>query len=202
MKRRFNTRIGRSVGLGAYRNRGSDYLELAPKYRTLCEQGRLDVISSTINYSTVSSYSSGYMETENIWKEIDKTISVWHKFTWLHEEIESWSMSNLERARKVYYHITKEYGEDYFNEMYIPVYYDNVSVDAKKNFSDFAYTLMHETAGKKSMELYNYAFRTLKDGRNVLYARKLWLKTFKSGCDIINYYRIASKRSFKKVYKF
>ena len=56
--------------------------------------------------------------------------------------------------------------------------------------------------GKKSMELYNYAFRTLKDGRHVLYARNGWLRTFKSGLDIINYYKIASKRNFKKVYGF
>ena len=121
---------------------------------------------------------------------------------WLHDDIEGWTRYSLERARKVYEYITNEYGIDYFNYMYTPVFYDNIGIGIMKDFPKFAQSLMFDKAGKRSMELYNYAFRTLKDGRNVLYARTLWLKTFKVGIDIINYYNIASKRNFKKVYGF
>ena len=200
---RFNTKVGTSRGLGAYRNKGSDYLELAPKYRTLCERGQTDVISASIDYSVIPSCaSSGYMPTAKIWKEIDKSAYIWNRSAWLHDDIESWTRNNIERARKVYDYYILEYGMDYFNYMYTPVFYDNIGIGIMKDFAAFAQALMFDAAGKKSMELYNYAFRTLKDGRHVLYARNGWLRTFKSGLDIINYYKIASKRNFKKVYGF
>lgn len=204
MKRiRFNTKVGTSRGLGAYRNKGSDYLELATKYRTLCERGRIDAISASIDYSTIPSCSSyGYMPTSKIWQKIDETAYVWSKSSWLHTDIDVWTRNSLKKARDVYDYMIKEYSIEYFNEMYTPVLYDNIEIGIAKDFATFAQTLMFDTAGKKSMELYNYAFRTLKDGRNVLYARNKWLRTFKSGLDIINYYKMASKRNFKKVYGF
>lgn len=203
MKRiRFNTKVGTSRGLGAYRNKGSDYLELAPKYRTLYERGQSDVISASIDYSAIPSCCGSYMPTAKIWKEIDESAYIWNRYAWLHEDIEGWTRNSLERARKVYEYITNEHGMDYFNYMYTPVFYDNIGIGIMKDFATFAQSLMFDKAGKRSMELYNYAFRTLKDGRNVLYARNGWLRTFKSGLDIINYYNIASKRNFKKVYGF
>lgn len=203
MKRiRFNTKVGTSRGLGAYRNKGSDYLELAPKYRTLCERGQSDVISASIDYSAIPSCCGSYMPTAKIWQEIDKSTYIWDRLAWLHEEVEGWTRSNLERARLVYQYITNEHGIEYFDNMYTPVYYDNIGIGTMKDFTVFAQALMSDAARKKSMELYNYAFRTLKDGRHVLYARNGWLRTFKSGLDIINYYRMASKRNFKKVYGF
>lgn len=203
MKRhRFNTKVGTSRGLGAYRNKGSDYLELAPKYRTLCERGRTDIISASIDYSAIPSCCGSYMTTAKIWQEIDKSAYIWNRSAWLHDDIEVWTRNNIERSRKVYDYYITEYGVDYFNFMYTPVFYDNIGIGIMKDFAAFAQALMFDTAGKKSMELYNYAFRTLKDGRHVLYARNGWLKTFKSGLDIINYYKMASKRNFKKVYGF
>lgn len=203
MKRiRFNTKVGTSRGIGAYRNKGSDYLELAPKYRTLCERSQLDVISASIDYSAIPSCCGSYMPTAKIWQEIDKSTYIWDRLAWLHEEVEGWTRSNLERARLVYQYITNEHGIEYFDNMYTPVYYDNIGIGIMKDFAAFAQALMSDAARKKSMELYNYAFRTLKDGRHVLYARNGWLRTFKSGLDIINYYKMASKRNFKKVYGF
>lgn len=203
MKRiRFNTKVGTSRGLGAYRNKGSDYLELAPKYRTLCERSQSDVISASIDYSAIPSCCGSYMPTAKIWQEIDKSAYIWNRLAWLHEDVEGWTRNNLERARLVYQYITNEHGIECFDNMYTPVYYDNIGSGIMKDFAAFAQALMFDAAGKKSMELYNYAFRTLKDGRHVLYARNGWLKTFKSGLDIINYYKMASKRNFKKVYGF
>ena len=203
MKRiRFNTKVGTSRGLGAYRNKGSDYLELAPKYRTLCERSQSDVISASIDYSAIPSCCGSYMPTAKIWQEIDKSAYIWNRSAWLHEDVEGWTRNNLERARLVYQYITNEHGIECFDNMYTPVYYDNIGSGIMKDFAAFAQALMFDAAGKKSMELYNYAFRTLKDGRHVLYARNGWLRTFKSGLDIINYYKMASKRNFKKVYGF
>ena len=203
MKRiRFNTKVGTSRGLGAYRNKGSDYLELAPKYRTLCERGQSNVISASIDYSAIPSCCGSYMPTAKIWQEIDKSAYIWNRLAWLHEDVEGWTRNNLERARLVYQYITNEHGIECFDNMYTPVYYDNIGSGIMKDFAAFAQALMFDAAGKKSMELYNYAFRTLKDGRHVLYARNGWLRTFKSGLDIINYYKMASKRNFKKVYGF
>lgn len=199
---RFNTKVGTSRGLGAYRNKGSDYLELAPKYRTLCERSQSDVISASIDYSAIPSCCGGYMPTAKIWQEIDKSAYIWNKLAWLYEDVEGWTRNNLERARLVYQYITNEHGIECFDNMYTPVYYDNIGSGIMKDFAAFAQALMFDAAGKKSMELYNYAFRTLKDGRHVLYARNGWLRTFKSGLDIINYYKMASKRNFKKVYGF
>jgi hypothetical protein len=201
-KFRFNTKVGTSRGLGAYRNKGSDYLELAPKYRTLYERGQSDVISASIDYSAIPSCCGSYMPTAKIWQEIDKSAYIWNRSAWLHADIEGWTRYNLERAKKVFDYLVKEHGMDYFNYMYTPVFYDNIGIGIMKDFPAFAQALMFDAAGKKSMELYNYAFRTLKDGRQVLYARTLWLKTFKVGIDIINYYKIARKRNFKKVYGF
>ena len=66
---RFNTKVGTSRGLGAYRNKGSDYLELALKYRTLCERSQSDVISASIDYSAIPSCCGGYMPTAKIWQD-------------------------------------------------------------------------------------------------------------------------------------
>jgi hypothetical protein len=53
MKRyRFNTKVGKSAGIGAYRNKGSDYYEYAPLFRDCSKTGRLDIIGSLIDYST------------------------------------------------------------------------------------------------------------------------------------------------------
>lgn len=200
---RFNTKVGTSRGLGVFRNRGSDYLELAPKYRTLCERGQSDVISASIDYSAIPSCCGSYMPTAKIWQEIDKQASSrWDKDFWMHEDIEVWTQGALGKANKVYEYINNEYGVDFFNNNYIPVYYDNVTLGIQKDFRAFANFLVQDGAGKRSVELYNFAFRILENGRKVLYARINWLRTFKSGCDIINYYRLAKSRKFKKVYRF
>jgi len=199
---RFNTKVGTSRGLGVFRNRGSDYLELAPKYRDMYQRKRTDMIASTIDYYTTIADGSSYMPTAKVWQEIDKSAYIWNRLAWLHEDVEGWTRNNLERARLVYQYITNEHGIECFDNMYTPVYYDNIGSGIMKDFAAFAQALMFDAAGKKSMELYNYAFRTLKDGRHVLYARNGWLRTFKSGLDIINYYKMASKRNFKKVYGF
>ena len=200
---RFNTKVGTSRGLGVFRNRGSDYLELAPKYRDMYQRKRTDMIASTIDYYTTIADSSSYMPTAKIWQEIDKLASSrWDKDFWMHEDIETWTQRALGKAGKVYEYINNEYGVDFFNNNYIPVYYDNVTLGIQKDFGAFANFLVQDGAGKRSVELYNFAFRILENGRKVLYARINWLRTFKSGCDIINYYRIAKSRKFKKVYRF
>jgi hypothetical protein len=204
MKRhRFNTKVGKSAGIGAYRNKGSDYYEYAPLFRDCSQTGRLDIIDSLVDYSTTIYGSTSYIDTTGMYNNNNNIHStIWDKDNWLHEEVSAWTNRRIRDTEKVYNHIIKEFGDDFFNNHYIPVFYDNIDTRIQKDFMTFAMHLMEDCAGWKSMELFNFALRHLSDGRMVLYARISWLTRFKSGCDIINYYRLAKSRSFTKVYGF
>ena len=200
MKRhRFNTKVGRSAGLGVYRNKGRDYPSF---YRTLYESGRIDLIVATVDYSTTIYGSPSYIDTHVMWDKIIQESNKWHKDYWLYEDVDAWTRRRCNDMCKVYDRLTSELGCDFFNKNYIPVYYDNTNRSIQKDFYAYAQRLMAECAGWKSMELRNYAMRILDDGRTVLYARKEWLQRFKVGCDLINYYRMARSRNFEKVYGF
>jgi len=200
MKRhRFNARVGRSAGLGTYRNTGRDYPSF---YRTLYERGRPDLIVATVDYSTTICGGSSYIDVRPIQRSIDDTSNVWDEFYWLHEEVVAWTFKRMNDIRRVYDFMIDEHGKDFFDRHYTPVFWDNTDKSIQKDFSVFAQHLMEDCARWKSMELYNFALRTLNDGRKVLYARTQWLLGFRSGCNIVNYYRMARKRNFNKVYKF
>ena len=200
MKRfRFNTKVGRSVGIGAFRSKGCDYPTF---YRTLYERGRPDLIVATVDYSTTIYGGSSYIDVRPVQRNIDDTSNVWDEFYWLHEEVVAWTFKRMNDIRRVYDFIIDEHGKDFFDRHYTPVFWDNTDKSIQKDFSVFAQHLMEDCAKWKSMELYNFALRTLNDGRWVMYARTQWLMGFKSGCDIINYYKMAKKRKFNKVYKF
>jgi hypothetical protein len=206
MKRfRFNTKVGTSRGLGTYRNKGSDYLELAPKYRTLYESERTDVISRSIIYI---GGGDGYVDMSKVWAKIDFNnrsvfANIWDKDYWMHERVEFWNYDKINQSKKVYSTLVLKYGKDFFDNRYIPVCYDNKNAGISKDFSAFANHLTHDVlGGGYNKEFYNFAFRRLEDGRGVLYARYGYLKNFQSGCDIINYYRMAKARRFEEVYGF
>ena len=200
MKRhRFNARVGRSAGLGTYRNTGRDYPSF---YRTLYERGRPDLIVATVDYSTTICGGSSYIDVLPIQRSIDDTSNVWDEFYWLHEEVVAWTFKRMNDIRRVYDFMINEHGKDFFDRHYTPVFWDNTDKSIQKDFSVFAQHLMEDCVRWKSMELYNFALRTLNDGRWVMYARTQWLMGFKSGCDIINYYKMAKKKKFNKVYKF
>ena len=196
---RFNTRVGRSAGLGTYRNTGRDYPSF---YKTLYERGRPDLIVATVDYSTTIYGGSSYIDVRAVQRSIDDTSNVWSESYWLHEEVVAWTLRRMNDIRRVYNFMIDKHGKEFFDKHYTPVFYDNIDISIQKDFSLFAKHLMEDCAGWKSMELYNFALRTLNDGRNVLYARTQWLLGFKSGCNIVNYYRMATNRNFKKVYKF
>ena len=198
-KFRFNTKEGRSVGIGAFRSRGCDYPTF---YRTLYEKGRDDLIVATVDYSTTIYGGSSYIDVRPVQRSIDDASNVWDEFYWLHEEVVAWTFKRMNDIRRVYDFMIDEHGKDFFDKHYTPVFWDNTDKSIQKDFSVFAQHLMEDCARWKSMELYNFALRTLNDGRWVMYARTQWLMGFKSGCDIINYYKMAKKRKFNKVYKF
>lgn len=198
-KFRFNTKVGRSVGIGAFRSTGCDYPTF---YRTLYERGRDDLIVATVDYSTTIYGGSSYIDVRPVKRSIDDTSNVWDEFYWLHEEVVAWTFKRMNDIRRVYDFMIDEHGKDFFDRHYTPVFWDNTDKSIQKDFSVFAQHLMEDCARWKSMELYNFALRTLNDGRWVMYARTQWLMGFKSGCDIINYYKMAKKRKFNKVYKF
>ena len=195
----FNTKVGRSVGIGAFRSIGCDYPTF---YRTLYERGRDDLIVATVDYSTTIYGGSSYIDVRPVQRSIDDTSNVWDEFYWLHEEVVAWTFKRMNDIRRVYDFIIDEHGKEFFDRHYTPVFWDNTDKSIQKDFSVFAQHLMEDCAGWKSMELYNFALRTLNDGRWVMYARTQWLMRFKSGCDIINYYKMAKNRKFNKVYKF
>lgn len=200
MKRiRFNTKVGRSAGLGAFRTKGRDYPMF---YRTLYEMGRNDLIEATVDYSTTIYGAPSYIDTQKMWKGIDNRSNIWSDSYWMHEDVIAWTRNRMNDIKKVYRYLDEEYGVDFINEHYTPVYYDNINRNIQKDFAAFAQHLMEDCAGWQSMELFNFALRTLDDGREVLYARTQWLMKFKSGSDIINYYRIAKEKNFYKVYRF
>ena len=200
MKRhRFNARVGRSAGLGAYRNTGRDYPSF---YRTLYERGRPDLIVATVDYSTTIYGESSYINARPVDRSHIKDVNVWDSDYFLHEEIVTFKFKE-ERLKRVFNHIVGFNSMDFFKTFYTPIYWDNGEREGcKKDFAQFADMLVHERCCWNSVELYNFALRVLKDGRRVMYGRNKWLLRFESGRNIINYYRMATKRNFKKVYKF
>lgn len=202
MKRyKFNTRVGRSYGIGAYQNRGSDYYEYAPLFRTCCECGRTDIINALVDYSTtIYGSASDYSTMRVDYSEIS-TPKAWDKNFWLHEEFVSFRTKE-ERLKDVFNYIVKNNSMDFFEMLYTPIYWDNPNENTKKDFMPFVDMLIHKRCMSESTQLCNFALRVLDDGRRVLYGRNKWLYTFRSGCDLINYYRLARKRNFEKVYKF
>jgi hypothetical protein len=178
MKRfRFNTKVGRSVGLGVFRSTGCDYPTF---YRTLYERGRNDLIVATVDYSTTICGDSSYTDVRPVQRCISDNSNVWSEFYWLHEEVVAWTTRRMSDIRRVYDFLIDEHGKEFFDKHYTPVFYDNVDTTIQKDFSLFAQHLMEDCAGWKSMELYNFALRTLNDGRLVMYARTQWLMGFKS----------------------
>lgn len=200
MKRhRFNTRVGRSAGLGLYRNTGRDYPSF---YKTLYERGRPDLIVATVDYSTTICGESSYLGVRPVERNQFDTSNVWDSDYWLHEEIVSFKFKEA-KLMKVYKFIVDFNGMDFFETFYTPIYWDNGEREGcKKDFMGFVDCLVHDRCSWNSMELYNIALRVLKDGRRIMYGRNKWLLRFESGRSIINYYRMATKRNFKKVYKF
>lgn len=200
MKRhRFNTRVGRSAGLGVYRNTGRDYPSF---YRTLYERGRPDLIVATVDYSTTICGESSYKNARPVDRSHIKDVNVWDSDYFLHEEIVTFKFKE-ERLKRVFNHIVGFNSMDFFETFYTPIYWDNGEREGcKKDFMAFADFLVHDRCHWNSIELYNFAIRILKDGRRVMYGRNRWLLRFDSGRNIINYYRMATKRNFKKVYKF
>ena len=200
MKRhRFNTRVGRSAGLGLYRNTGRDYPSF---YKTLYERGRPDLIVATVDYSTTICGESSYINASPVDRSHIKDVNVWDSDYFLHEEIMSFKFKE-ERLKRVFKHIVDLNGMDFFETFYTPIYWDNGEREGcKKDFMAFADSLVYDRCHWNCMELYNLALRVLKDGRRVMYGRNKWLLGFEGGCNIINYYRMARKRNFKKVYKF
>ena len=200
MKRhRFNTRVGRSAGLGLYRNTGRDYPSF---YKTLYERGRPDLIVATVDYSTTICGESSYINARPVDRSHIKDVNVWDSDYFLHEEIVTFKFKE-ERLKRVFNHIVNFNSMDFFETFYTPIYWDNGEREGcKKDFMQFADMLVHDRCHWNSIELYNFAIRVLKDGRRVMYGRNRWLLRFESGRSIINYYRMATKRNFKKVYKF
>ena len=200
MKRhRFNSLVGRSAGLGTYRNTGRDYPSF---YRTLYERGRPDLIVATVDYSTTICCESSYATSEPIDRKHLRTSNRWDRDYWLHEEIVTFK-SKEEKLKEVYKFIVDFNGMDFFETFYTPIYWDNGErEECKKDFMKFADFLVHDRCHWNSIELYNFAMRILKDGRRIMYARNKWLFGFESGRYIINYYRMARSRNFNKVYKF
>ena len=200
MKRhRFNSRVGRSAGLGTYRNTGRDYPSF---YRTLYERGRPDLIVATVDYSTTIYGESSYATLEPIERKNLHVSNILDGDYWLHEEIMTFKFKE-EKLKKVYKFIVDFNGMDFFETFYTPIYWDNGEREPQqKDFMQFADILVHDRCHWNCIELYNLALRVLKDGRRVMYGRNKWLLGFESGRNIINYYRMARKRNFKKVYKF
>ena len=200
MKRhRFNTKVGRSAGLGLYRNTGRDYPSF---YKTLYERGRPDLIVATVDYSTTICGESSYINARPVDRSHIKDVNVWDSDYFLHEEIVTFKFKE-ERLKRVFNHIVGFNSMDFFETFYTPIYWDNGEREGyKKDFMAFADFLVHDRCHWNSIELYNFAMRVLKDGRRIMYGRNRWLLRFESGCNIINYYRMARKRNFNKVYKF
>lgn len=202
---RFNTKVGRSRGMGVYRTRGNDLLEYASIFRTHVECERFDHINATIDYSTVSSYEASYMPSAKFWETAIQYVARWDDDFWMHEDIGWWTANTLNKTRRVFEDVVRKHGMKFFDEHYTVVFCDNKprgTVVVTKDFSLHANHLMVECANQRSMELYNFAMRELDDGRRVLYARNPWLSSFQRGLDILNYYKMARARSFERVYGF
>lgn len=198
---KFNSKVGRSDGLNAFRTKGNHFYDLSGYYRTLYESGRTDLIDESVRSECTMHATfggSGY-DHERMYAfyeslpRLGKCLPSWIN-DYCSEEVGVWTHYHVIGAGRIFR------DKEEFYEFYIPVYWD-ISPLSTVDLSARANNLM-EQCGLKSMPMYNLAYRVLKDKRRVLYARIAWLKTFGMGCDLINYYEMASKRSFKKVYGF
>lgn len=201
-------RFKREKGVYSFRTPPSDYLNLAPLYRNLVERGRTDLVERTIrsDVTMVTAMESSfdeesYMEwAPKIYKH--RTVARWNPDFWMMRESDFYARrkQDVEDMVRMYENICNEK-----SVKYIPVRWTNgcLSEDDVKLFPRH----LLDRAERASVPLYYFALRRVTDmssyrTRLVLYVKQDFLETFKTGQDLINYYRMASERNFKQVYGF
>ena len=178
------SRFPRERGIYAFRTPPSDYLDLASGYRTKMEQGRCDMVagSAMSDATMVSAQGSFDWEWYQRWSRefygSNNGASFWGRRDIARDYIpirwSSYGMSDYE-VRSSMEHIVSQSGyaappDDCFDLRWVACDYD------------FPPSCEHPPK------------------RYVLYAKKSWLRTFKVGLDLINYFRMAV--NFKQVYGF
>lgn len=193
-KRQHNTT---SKGINAFYTKKVDYpMELRPMY----ESGRYDLIADSMIVDGVINSGSSNFEaiSDEVWRRLDEQhkhciYDEWHPDYWLKRGIENWPREYHETADIYRAYSAKK---DLFRKRYVPVRWRPIN-SHDIDLGSFAQYLMIDCAHKEEMPLYNFAYgRT--NGMEVLYARVGWLRTFRLGLQLFNYYTHA--RNFEKVY--
>lgn len=198
-------RIGKSLGLYAFRTKPSDLLEKAGEYRQYAERGRYDLIERQMNTdATMVAMSGGFDEAWYMkWapavysnnNHIRK--AVWSPDYWMIKETSYFKGATQRKLFDVWDKIERDRQE----HKYIPIRWTTGGV-SQDDVASFPMVVLAR-AERLSVPLYYFAMRIVGDrwtSRMVLYAKVDFLDTFKSGQDMINYYRMAM--NFKKVYGF
>ena len=197
-------RIGKSLGLYAFRTKPSDLLEKAGEYRQYAERERYDLIERQMNTdATMVAMSGGFDEAWYMkWapavysnnNHIRK--AVWSPDYWMIKEC-AFPYSTYRKLMQVWDKIEHDHQE----YKYIPIRWTN-GLLTESDVKGYPQIVL-QRAGRIYAPLYYFALRYVETSysrRLVLYAKVDFLDTFKSGQDMINYYRMAT--NFKKVYGF
>lgn len=191
----------RSLGIYAFRTPTNDHLGYGTKFRTLNNQGNVEEIMSMMRTSdTIATSGGGSYDVDHYLEWSPKIYNQhvaarWDKDYWLEEHVFGSASSTLNKLRRHYDSLAKDY--PLFREMFVPMKWTTEWVsmtDIKSFLSYLTGTLFPGGVAVKNLAVEE------RNGRVIIYAKKSWLQTFKEGQQMINYYTMAKK--FHEVYKF
>ena len=184
-------RINRARGLNPFRTPKSDYLEFAPRFRSLCERGRIGSIPSFIHFGDVYARGScafdedAYLEwATKIYGDISKPI--WVENSWLDEEILNLGIAT---RRNLKTHLRLLRGKEGDMQKFIPIKWSNPYTNIYDILSFVEHLIKESPAHPHFRDL-----ALLDSGRScVLFARKSWLISFTEGIQICRYILYVNK---------
>lgn len=197
------TRVGKSLGLYAFRTKPSDLLEKASEYRMNAECKRYDLIARTADTkATMVCAGECTFNPEEYMKwapDLYDMSSNVRKAVW---SPDYWMLRNIEynvNKRSDYIDMERVYDEvaEKNPKMYVPIRWTTGQL-SETEIKIYLRELILKS-GRFTVPLYYYAIRRY-NGRMILYAKRSWLETFKVGQDLVNIYRMS--KNIKKVYGF
>lgn len=194
----------RSRGIYEFATPPFHFRSLNTHCKALIEQGRFSELSTHIDAweTMVSAQSNGfdydsYMKwSPSVYSNKNIGRSVWTPDGWMLRSIDYDIHKKRDRVdmERVYDEVvTMQKGK------YIPVRWTHGQL-SESEVLDFPHHLMAQS-GRSSIPIYYCALRRTRY-RLILYARISWLRTFQTGCDLINFYNMAREKNFFKVFGF
>ena len=195
----------RSHGIYEFRTPPGSFGRMSATYRTLMERGDTETIGRMTHPEYTMVGYPYYPELEEDQSQGDAWVgeiqSTYHSEHWLSEIFYFFNCRILRSAK----HVSEHFGMEYIKEHFCPVCWGRPhSISEKELYIKIGAIAADATvASKPSITLYNIAvtdesYRKYGISMPVVWMRYSFLKTFRTGRDLINVYRMM--RGSEKVY--